>query len=154
MQIILLGSYETHYGLDGLIEAAVRPEYGAMARKYWTDYALDFDPNAPFPTSTDLLVDGFFDGFTDERNSAFIRHLACNVASYWHYDSPIRFHFGLADEAIHPEMVARVLSAGGELAIPVQVEGASHRATFLASLYGDEATLAGRDNIVSWFKSL
>ncbi len=122
-----------------------------MARKYFTDYALDFDADAPFPTSDDLLVGGFFDGFTDERNSAFIRHLALNAASYWHYDSPMRFHFGLADEAIHPEMVGRALSASGAQAIPVPVGNASHRATFLAGLYGDAASLGGNDNILSWF---
>lgn len=125
--IVVLGSYELHYGLDGLIESAVRPEYRDMARNYWGDYALDFAPDAPFPTGADLLVDGFWDGFTDERNSAFLRHLAQNIASYWDYDRPIRFVFGLADEAIHPEMVARALSAGGENAIPVSVAGASHR---------------------------
>ncbi len=150
--IVLLGSYETYYGLDGLMEAAIRPEYQAMARKYWTDYAVDFAPDAPYPASANLLVDGFFDGFTDERNSAFIRHLANNGASYWRYDSPMRFHFGLADEAIHPQMVARVLSAGGALAVPVPVGNASHRATFLAGLYGDADSLGGNDNILSWFQ--
>jgi len=151
--IVLLGSYETYYGLDGLLEAAIRPEYHAMARQYWSDYSVDFAPDTAYPTSTDLLVEGFFDRFTDERNSAFIRQLAGNGASYWHYDSPMRFHFGLVDEAIHPEMVGRALAAGGELAIPVPVGNASHRATFLAGLYGDAASLGGNDNILSWFRS-
>ena len=92
--------------------------------------------------------------FTDERNSAFIRHLAGGVASYWNYDSPIHFHFGLADEAIHPEMVARALSAGGELAIPVPIANASHRATFLAGLYGNKDTLGGNKNASDWFSAL
>lgn len=152
--IVLLGSYELQYGLDGLIESAVRPEHHALARKYWTDYSLDFPAGTEFPTAADLLVEGFMEGFTDDRNSAFLRRLAGGVASYWEYDSPIRFHFGLADEAIHPEMVARALSAGGRLAIPVPIAGASHRATFLAGLYGDESTLDGKENALAWFHSL
>ena len=152
--IVVLGSYELHYGLDGLIESAVRPEYRAMARKYWQDYALDFPADAPFPSGQDLLVDGFWDGFTHPNNSAFLRHLAGNVASYWDYDSPIRFIFGLVDEAIHPEMVARALSAGGSEALPVPVAGASHRATFLAGLYGSPDTLGGNDNSLDWFTRL
>lgn len=152
--IIMLGSYELQYGLDGLIESAVRPEYQAIARKYWNDYSADFDAEAPFPTSADLMVDGFLDHFTDDRNSAFIRHLAGNAASYWNYDSPIRFQFGLADEAIHPEMVTRALSAGGRFTEGVSIAGASHRATFLAGLYGDESTLDGHDNVLSWFSEL
>ena len=151
--IICLGSYELHYGLDGLIESAVRPEFRAMARKYWGDYRLDFDSSQPFPTGSDLLVPAFFDRFTDERNSALLRQLAANGASYWKYDSPIRFYFGLADEAIHPRMVERALSAGGRLAQGIPVAGASHRATFLAGLYGDGTSLAGSDDVLAWFRS-
>ena len=34
------------------------------------------------------------------------------------------------------------------------VPGASHRATFLASLYGEGDVLQGRPNLLSWFNSL
>lgn len=152
--IVLLGSYERRYGLDGLLEAAVKPRYRAMARQYWTDYEIDVSEGAPLPTASDLLVEGFMERFTDARNSAFLRHLAGGVASYWEYDSPIRFHFGLADEAIHPEMVARALSAGGKLAVPAAIAGASHRAAFLAALYGDATTLDGLNNAADWFQAL
>lgn len=152
--IVALGSYELQYRLDGLLASAVRPEFRAMAAKYWHDYKTDFDPAAPFPTGTDLLVPGFLDRFTDPRNSAFLRRLAANRASYWDYDAPIRFHYGLADEAIHPAMVARALSAGGALAVGVPVAGGSHRGTFLAGLYGDPATLGGFEDIPGWFARL
>jgi hypothetical protein len=152
--IVALGSYELQYRLDGLLASAVRPEFRAMAAKYWHDYKTDFDPAAPFPTGTDLLVPGFLDRFTDPRNSAFLRRLAANRASYWDYDAPIRFHYGLADEAIHPAMVARALSAGGGLANGVPVAGGSHRGTFLAGLYGDPSTLGGFEDIPGWFARL
>lgn len=151
--IVALGSYERYYGLDALIEAAVRPKYHAMARKYWNDYDVTSIQAETFPSGDNLLVPGFFEGFTDDRNSALLRHLAANCASYWNYDSEIRFHYGLADEAIHPEMVARALSAGGRLACGVPVKKANHRATFLAGLYGDKNVLAGHDNVFSWFQS-
>ncbi|MFX8410521.1 hypothetical protein ABTL60_19835, partial [Acinetobacter baumannii] len=77
-----------------------------------------------------------------------------NRASYWDYDAPIRFHYGLADEAIHPAMVARALSAGGALAVGVPVAGGSHRGTFLAGLYGDPSTLGGFEDIPGWFARL
>jgi hypothetical protein len=47
--------------------------------------------------------------------------------------------------------VAPALAAGGPLATGVPVARASHRATFLASLYGDASSLAGSGNIVEWF---
>lgn len=151
--IVLLGSYELHYGMNGLIEAAVRPQYREMARQYRKDYGAGLSDASSLPSGGDLLVPGFFDGYTDDLNSALLRQFAANGASYWHYDSEIRFHYGLVDEAIHPEMVARALSAGGKFARGVPVAGANHRATFLAGLYGDGGTLAGHDNTLSWFKS-
>lgn len=151
--IVALGSYELQYGLKGLLSCAVRPEYREMAAKYWKDYKAEFDPSKPFPTGEDLLVPGFLEHATDNRNSSFLRHLAANRASYWDYDCPIRFHYGLADEAIHPAMVFRALSAGGSFATGVPVARASHRATFLAGLYGDASTLGGFENVVDWFAS-
>lgn len=149
--IVALGSYELQYKLTGLLRSAVRPEFQDMALKYWKDYQTDFEPNKAFPAGSDLLVPEFFDHATDDRNSAFLRHLAANRASYWNYDAPIRFHYGLADEAIHPAMVFRALSAGGNLASGIPVAGGSHRATFLAGLYGDASTLGGSDNVLKWF---
>jgi hypothetical protein len=151
--IIVLGSYELHYGLNGLMESAIRPEYHDLALKFWNDYKLDFDQSRPFPTGADLLVSDFFDRFTASQNSAFLRQFAANRASYWAYDSPIRFHYGLADEAIHPAMVFRAVSAGGELATGAPVAGGSHRGTFIAGLYGDGSTLGGADNVLNWFNS-
>ena len=152
--IVALGSYELNLGLKGLMESAIRPEFHGLARKFWADYSLAFDPAKPFPSGADLLVPGFFDRATDERNSAFIRLLAANSSTYWGYDAPIRFHFGLADEAIHPVMVSRALVAGGPMASGVPVAGGSHRGTFLASLYGDASALDGKENIVDWFDRL
>ena len=151
--IVALGSYELQYGLKGLMKSAIRPEYHEVALKFWKDYKLDFDQGKSFPTGTDLLVPNFFNHFTATQNSAFLRHLAANRASYWAYDSPIRFHYGLADEAIHPAMVSRALSAGGNLATGIPIAGGSHRGTFIASLYGDASTLGGSENVLNWFQS-
>lgn len=151
--VVALGSYERNYRLDGLMRTAVRPEFQPLALKFWNDYRLDFDPASPFPTGSTLLVDGFFDRFTHELNSRFLRHVADNRATYWAYDSPIRFYHGLADEAIHPVMACRPLASGGALASGVPVKRASHRATFLASLYGDADTLGGQSNVLDWFES-
>lgn len=152
--IIALGSYQQYYGLDGLIKSATRPEFHDLALKYWADYALDFDRSKPFPTGETLLVPGFFDRFTDDRNSAFLRQIGLNIANVQRYDAPIRFYYGLADEAIRPAMSRRALAAGGRFASGAAVAGASHRGTFLASLYGDGSALDGQENVVDWFASL
>lgn len=153
--IILLGSYQEAYGLDGLIEAAVRPRFHDFARRYWDSYEID--PAAldgTFPSAREFFVEGLFDGYTAEVVSRFLRLLASNRATYWEYASPIRFYYGLADEAIHPVMARRPLAAAGPLAIGVPVPKASHRATFLASLYGRAEETASLGNVPDWFASL
>ncbi|WP_114812077.1 alpha/beta hydrolase family protein [Paraburkholderia kururiensis] len=152
--IVTLGSYELQYGLKGLMKSAVRPEFHDFATKYWADYKVDVDSSKPTPTGSNLLVPDFFERFTAAQNSAFLQHLAANRATYWNYDSPIRFIYGLADEAIHPGMVYPVLAAGGRFVTGVPVQGASHRGTFLAGLYGDGTTLGGSNNVTAWFDTL
>jgi hypothetical protein len=150
-QIMVLGSYELHYGMTGLMHSAIRSDFHAFADKFWKDYSLNFDGTTPFPTGETLLIPGFFDRFTDDRNSEFVRQLHMNTSTYWRYDSPIRFYYGLADEALHPALVERALVAGGSKTDGIAVSQADHRGTFLAALYGNEQTLSGRDNLLSWF---
>lgn len=152
--IIALGSYELNYGIKGLLQSAIRPEFRALVAKFWSDYDLNFDPAKPFPSGKTLLVPGFFDRFTDERNSEFLRCAASNVVNVHRYDSPIRFYHGLVDEALHPVMISRALALGGGQALGVPVAGGSHRVNFLAALYGDASSLAGKENAVDWFNSL
>lgn len=42
----------------------------------------------------------------------------------------------------------------GAMTAEVPVKGGSHRGNFLASLFGDASSLAGRNNTVDWFRSL
>ena len=83
-----------------------------------------------------------------------LRHLGHNSATFWDYDSPVRFYYGLADEALHPGLVKPAIAAGGRFADGVPVDGASHRLTFLASLYGDGAVLNGQSTVPDWFDSM
>ncbi|KAK0708832.1 hypothetical protein B0T21DRAFT_387555 [Apiosordaria backusii] len=151
--LIALGSYELYYNLPELLEVSVRPQYRELARKYWNDYNISAIDSSDAPNSSNLLVESFWDGYTDDRISALQRQLMTNTAINWEYDSPIRFYYGLADEAIHPAMVMRTLSAGGKFTEGIQIARASHRVTFLAGLYGNEASLDGHDNVLSWFQS-
>lgn len=149
--IIVLGSYETYGRIDGLMRTAVRPAYHAMAETFWRSYGLDFDPSQHFPSTKELLVDGFFTGFTAEQNSRFLRQMAANRATYWDYAAPMRLYYGLADEALHPVLAQRPLPAGGAKIDGIAVPGASHRVTFLSSLYGSGEVVAGKPDLLRWF---
>lgn len=152
--IVLLGSYRRYYGLSDLFKTAIKPQYQAFAEKYWSDYSLAGEIAKNIPAAGDFLVDGFFDRFTNDSNSALLRHLGNNSATFWNYNSPIRLYYGLADEALHPRLVTPAVAAGGHSAQGVPVKGASHRGTFLASLYGDGAVLNGQSTVLDWFNSL
>ncbi|KAK0672430.1 hypothetical protein QBC41DRAFT_243625 [Cercophora samala] len=151
--IVALGSYQLYYDLPGLMETAVRPQYRELAERYWQDYNISAIDPSNAPNSTNLLVDSFWKDYTNDQISALQRQLMTNAAINWEYDSPIRFYYGLADEAIHPAMVTRTIAAGGRYTKGIQVARASHRATFLAGLYGTGASLDGYENVLSWFQS-
>jgi len=152
--IVLLGSYRRYYGLTDLFETAIKPQYLAFAEKYWSDYRLDAEVAQTVPATADFLTDGFFERFTHDTNSKLLRRLAANSTTFWDYDSPIRFYYGLADEALYPGLVKMALASGGRSMAGVPVTGASHRATFLASLYGDAAVLDGKSTVLDWFNTL
>ena len=152
--VVLLGSYRRYYGLSDLFKTAIKPQYQAFSEKYWSTYSLDGDMAKAVPPAADFLVDGFFDGFTSDTNSKFLRLLGANSPTFWDYDSPIRFYYGLADEALYPSLVKLAPASGGHNAAGVPVNGASHRGTFLASLYGDSKVLDGKTTVLDWFNSL
>jgi hypothetical protein len=152
--IVLLGSYRRYYRLNDLFKTAIKPQYLAFAEKYWSDYSLDGDIAKTIPPAADFLTDGFFERFTNDTNSKLLRRLGANSSTFWNYDSPIRFYYGLADEALHPTLVKMALASGGHDAAGVPVNGASHRGTFLSSLYGDSAVLNGKSTVFDWFNSL
>lgn len=152
--IILLGSYRLQYGLTNLFKTAIKPQYIELAEKFWSDYQMDGAFARSVPQPSDFLVDGFFEGFTNDLNSQLLRRLAANSTTYWDYDSPIRFYYGLADEALYPSLVKTALASGGRFIDGAPVNGASHRGTFLASLYGDGTVLNGHPTVLDWFSSL
>jgi hypothetical protein len=151
--IITLGSYRQYYRLEDLFRVAIRPEHLAFAERYWKDYALTEEVVRAMPAPSALLVEGFLDRFTAPSNSRFLSQLAANSATFWNYKSPTRLYYGLADEALHPKLVTMALAANGPQVTGVPVFGASHRATFLASLYGSGSVIDGRNTVPDWFRA-
>lgn len=152
--IVVLGSYREYYRLPDLFRAAIKPNYLDFAEQYWRTYQLDAAALAQAPASAaDFLVDGFLERFTALSNSRFLAHVGTNASTFHVYDAPFRFYYGLADEALHPSMMALALATAGPLSSSVAVPRASHRGTFLASLYGEDEVVGGLGNVPTWFRS-
>jgi len=152
--IILLGSYREYYRLPDLFKTAIKPKYLEFAESYWRTYRIEDEDLSKTPASAaDLLVDGFLSRFTAMPNSRFLAQVVANAPSAYTYDRPFRFYYGMADEALHPSMMGVALATAGPMAEGVPVPRASHRSTFLASLYGDGTSVAGLGNVPDWFRS-
>lgn len=151
--IIALGSYASYYKLPRLMETAVRPEHLALARSYWRDYTLPEAMLKRVPAPDQLLIDGFFERYTHDVNSEFLRQTARNSTTFAMHRAPSAFYYGLADEALNPELVRMMLASTGATTRGVAVPGTSHRGTFLASLYGHGSALSGAADVPEWFGS-
>lgn len=152
--IILLGSYREYYGLPELFQTAIKPRYLNFAENYWRTYRLEQADLVQAPASmTDLLVDGFTERFTADTNAKFLVKAGENASTFYTYDAPFRFYYGLADEALHPSLMSVALTVAGSKADSVAVPAASHRETFLASLYGHGRSVNGLSNVPDWFRS-
>ena len=150
--LLVLGSYQSWYGMDGLIEAAVRPDYHDIARGFWPSETTNFDTTRHFPTPAELLTEDFFHRHTAEVVSSFLRRMAANRATYDTHATPLRLFHGLADEALHPALVRQALASGGAQVDGAAVPRASHRITFLASVYGSAAETGGKPDVLTWFR--
>ena len=151
--IIVLGSYREYYKMNDLFRAAIKPKHLPFAEKYWRDYTLTPTDLMAVPKSvSDLLVEGFSERFTHDVDSDFVRKLGESASTYWKYNSPVRFYYGLQDEALHPSMMSLALASAGRFGHGIGVEGASHRGTVLASLYGEGKVVAGESNLLDWFQ--
>ena len=152
--IIVLGSYREYYRLPDLFRTAIKPRYLDFAENYWRTYRLEQTDLVKAPNSiADLLVDGFTERLTADTNAKFLVKAGENASTFYTYDAPFRFYYGLADEALHPSMMSVALVAAGSKADSVAVPAASHRETFLASLYGHGPSVNGLSSVPDWFRS-
>lgn len=152
--VTLLGSYREYLRLPSLFQDAIRAEYRDAAEGWWRRYDLRDPALAALPPPSGLLVEGFWQGFTTDANSRFLRALAAGAASPFVYARPLRLYFGMADEALPPRLMGLALAGGGRAVEAMPVPGASHRGTFLASLYGEGTVVGGRATVPEWFRGL
>ena len=152
--VVLLGSYRTYYKLPDLFDTAIRPQHRAFAEAYWRDYTLDAQMQRAMPPASEFLVEGFFERFTAQSNTSMLAHLSQNTTTYTRFDFPITFYYGSADEAVPPQLVQMAVAGGGPRIQGVQVQGASHRATFLSSLYGGGDAMGHAKTVPEWFDSV
>jgi len=177
---ILFGSYQTYYGIDGLMEQAIRPDYLEIAYRI---YNKQFDWTAvnwllPTPICIadpqvgsqvclpvrpiDMLNPEFLSEFNQDHG-AFHALTKAHTALQGRFAMPCRFYGGASDAVIpqwssitlpeeHQRLQGSLLTTGVavDAGVPMGEEragkaGATHRSTFLASLFDPGL------NVRQWF---
>jgi hypothetical protein len=158
---LLIGSYEKFYGMKGLMARAIKPEYLDTARRIYNK-AIDWD-NIEAPTNPDegllglpskprdMITGEFLDSFNAGKG-AFHRKIVDNTALEGEFPEPSRFYGGGADTVVPTWSsinlpVEHQQQLGSDLAVGINVSPeATHRSTFLGSLFGAE-------NLLPWFNA-
>ena len=107
----------------------------------------------PAFTGSEMLVDGVLDQPKADVVNRFMLQLALDSPRDWLYKTPFKAWYGLSDEALPPELVSPGMADFGGSQVQLQpVSDASHRETFLNSLYATPLNPGGTDkNIADWF---
>ncbi len=158
---LLIGSYQKYYGIKDLMAKAIKPEYLETSKQIynkkidWTNVQPPTDPNdglLGLPAKPiDMLTGAFVDDFNSGRG-AFYRHVVKNTALEGRFPEPSRFYGGGADTVVPSWSsitmpVEHQRQLGSDLATGINVSpDATHRSTFLDSLFGPENTL-------NWFNA-
>ncbi len=146
---LFINSYERYYGLEGLSNMAIKPEYWQTARDFYLnkiDWA-EAEKNLP-KTVKEFLADDFAKDSSLVANR-FYRQVLDNQAYRWRYLTPSRYYYGKADRVISPY----------EATLPVEYEQAIGGAPATAVNAGDDADhrdtfLFGIRDQKTWFDEL
>ena len=133
---ILINSYEHYYGMQGLSNAAIKPQYlqathDLYENKITADESLKLLP----PTLKELLNTDFANQCLS-GNTPFYQLLKSNQDYYWRHTTPIKAYYGLKDEVIIPYVSTLAVdyqkAVGGADAQAVSAGAdADHRGTFV-----------------------
>lgn len=161
---VLFGAYEHYYGIKDLMKKAIRPKYLKTSQDIYDD-KIDWDevigPEKEgegllgLPTKPkDMLRRDFLSEY-NRGEGKFYRKIVANTALETKYPEQNYFVGGGGDNIVpltfSVDMPTEFQeSLGSTMSIGVNTgENATHRSTFLASLYGTRNEPS--NNILSWF---
>ena len=161
---LLFGAYEKYYGIKNLMAKAIRPEYLETAKKIYnkeinwdevTDPKQEGEGLLGLPAKPRDMITGEFIRQYNKGEGAFYRKTIENTALEVEYPENNYFFGGSKDTIVPLEISVDIPTAfqeslGSTTAIGINTgDGATHRSTFLASLYGMRNDPAS--NILAWF---
>lgn len=158
---LVLGAYESYYGLKGLMAEAVKPQYLDTARRIY-EGKIDWDRIPPVEpgkgllglplTGREFLNENFIQDFNNKQG-AFYAKTQENQVLETKLSHPSRFYGGGQDTVLPPGVSVELPTEFmAPLATGINVgENATHRSTFLGSLFG--SAQSPDNDILTWFES-
>jgi len=142
-------AYENYYGLPGLAQNAIKPQYYQTAKDFY-DYKISWEEASKvLPANTKDLFNSDFENSIASGTSAMAKELQANDSYTFQYQSPVHIYYGEIDEVMSPYLqqipVQYQNTIGG--VVPTAIDAgpkANHRGTFLFGM---------KDQKV-WFDSL
>lgn len=146
---ILIHSYEEYYGMPGLSQAAIKPEYWQACNDLYTNKITWEEAAKILPQKTSDLLQEEFRTNAAFAKRPFFRQLRDNADYHWRAKTPTRFYYGEIDEVIPPYVAT----------LPVKyqevMEGAKSEAVFAGSKANHHGTfLFGINDQKKWFDQI
>ncbi|MCX5774688.1 MAG: prolyl oligopeptidase family serine peptidase [Fusobacteria bacterium] len=146
---MMIFAYENYYGLTGLAQSAIKPQYYQTAKDFY-DYKISWEEASKvFPSKTQDFFTTDFENSLASGTSVMAKQLQANASYYFQYQSPVHIYYGEIDEVMSPYLqqipVQYQKTIGG--IVPTAIDAgvkANHRGTFLFGM---------KDQKV-WFDSL
>lgn len=134
--VLFLNSYGYYYGLPGLVQVAIRPEYQKSATEFYANTIGWEQAQKQLPAKVADLLQPAFAAESSMATSLFYSRLQDNQAYRWRYATPSRYYYGKIDEVLPPYVgtlpVGYTEAVGGAKAESVYAgDNADHRGTFL-----------------------
>jgi pimeloyl-ACP methyl ester carboxylesterase len=135
-----LHAYEDYYGLTGLSDAAIKPEYRAAARDLYEDKLAWPGLLQKFPRHLSEMLQSDFVAESSLGKSRYWELLQQNQAYRWRSKTTLHCYYGEMDEVVPPAIAElpisyqKVMNGSETMGVEVMGSKASHRGTFLQAL--------------------
>ncbi len=148
LMALKLNAYEEYYGLTGLTEVAIRPEYREAARGLYLNKLSWTEASARLPKKLGDFLQAGFAAESSVGKGRYWEILQEGAAYRWRSVTPVRIFYGTEDEVV-PTFIATLPVGyqkvmGGADTQALEVSKGNHRGTFVQAVAEEKR----------WFDSL
>ena len=140
-----LHAYERYYGLTGLTDVAIKPEYRAAARDLYEEKLAWPGLLQKFPRHLSEMLQPDFVAESSLGKGRYWKFLQQNQAYRWRSKTPMHCYYGEVDEIVPPAIAElpigyqEIMNGAETTGVEIKGSKANHRGTFLQAL-SDEKT--------------